>query len=420
MGVTQDRWSSSNNVVARLLPWDRAEALMRRSGVDAVVAASPENVTYVSEYWGLSHWARRGTQVYAVAWNEPSRSVDLIVPAALADLVTDEIAQGARVHVYGNFVLEANDASMSMHERRLLELSSAAGNAPGGPELLLAVLRARAGGGRIAVERSGLADGALSLLDTGLPGAELIEADGLLGELRAVKSKREVELLRAAARITEQAVADAVADAHPGVSEREIARRFLGALIERGALPETTVVGSGARSALPNALPTAQEMTAGDVLRLDVGCRFGHYVSDIARCVALGRVTESQRVLYRALANGLAEAAALLGPGVAANEVFAAATGAVRRDGIPDYQRTHCGHGIGIANYDLPHITATSADVLEPGMVVCVETPYYRLGEVGLQVEDTFLITDEGAERFTQAPSELLVLTDWQESHTDK
>lgn len=393
---------------------------MSRAGVDAVVAASPENVTYVSEYWGLSHWARRGTQVYAVAWNEPSRSVDLIVPAALADLVTDEVALNTRIHVYGNFVLNADDASMSAYEHRLLALSTAASNASSGPELLLAMLRERDNGGRIAVESNGLADGALSLLQGGLSGAELIEADALLRELRAVKSEREVDLLRAAAQITEESVAHAVVDTHDGESESEVARRFLGALIERGALPETTVLGTGVRSALPNALPTTRELSIGDVLRLDVGCRFGHYVSDIARCVALGRSSEKHRDIYRALATGVEEAAALLRPGVAVSEIFAAATGAVRRHGIPDYQRTHCGHGIGIANYDIPHITANSPDVLEPGMVICVETPYYRLGDVGLQVEDTFLITHDGSERFTQAPSELLVLPDRQESHTNQ
>jgi Xaa-Pro aminopeptidase len=308
-------------------------------------------------------------------------------------------------------VLDADDAAISTHDRRLLELSTAADNPPRGPELLLAVLGARAGRGRIAIERNGLAEGTMELLQDGLSGAELIEADALLRELRAVKSEREARLLRMAAQITEEAVADAMAEAGPGVSEAMLARHFQGALIERGALPETTVVGFGARGALPNALPTPQKLTPGDVLRFDVGCRFGHYVADIARCVALEQASDRHRTLYEALASGLEEAAALLRPGMPASEIFTAATEAVRRGGIPGYQRTHCGHGIGIANYDLPLITPASTDVLEPGMVICVETPYYRLGDVGLQVEDTFLITDDGAERFTQAPSELRVLT---------
>jgi Xaa-Pro aminopeptidase len=386
---------------------------MRRRDVDAVVASSPENVTYASEYWGLSHWARRGTQVYAVVWNEPARSVDLIVPAALADLVTETVSAAARIHVYGNFVLGSASLPDNDHERQLLELVTDAANPTSGPELLLKVLRARLGSGRVAVEHTGLADGALTTLADGLAEVELVDAGPLLREFRAVKSDQEVELLRRAAQITEQAAESALIAAHPGATETDIAQRFMTALIEQGALPETTVIGTGRRSALPNALPVERELRSGDVLRFDIGCRFGHYVSDIARCVALERVGGSERSLYRALANGLEEAAALLAPGVGTSEVYAAAMAAARRDGIPDYQRTHCGHGIGIANYDLPNITATSTEMLEPGMVICIETPYYRLGEFGLQVEDTFLITDDGAERFTQAPRELLILTDW-------
>jgi Xaa-Pro dipeptidase len=40
--------------------------------------------------------------------------------------------------------------------------------------------------------------------------------------------------------------------------------------------------------------------------------------------------------------------------------------------------------------------------------VICLETPYYRLGSFGLQVEDTFVVTDVGAERLTIAPRKLV------------
>ena len=78
--------------------------------------------------------------------------------------------------------------------------------------------------------------------------------------------------------------------------------------------------------------------------------------------------------------------------------MFETAVEAVRREGIPHYRRSHVGHGIGLDGYDLPDLTASSRDVLEEGMVLCVETPYYELGWTGLQVEDMVVVRAGGIE----------------------
>jgi Xaa-Pro dipeptidase len=391
-----------------LLPWARLRRLLEAERLDAVIASTPENVTYLSDYWGLSHWARRATQVYAVAWNEGERSVDVVVPAALADLVTDAVAEHSRAHGYGRFVIGAEDTLEPAEARIALLADDASRREP--QHVLAELLRGGLISGRVAVEAAGLPAGAAELLADGLPDIEFVAAEPLLQSCRAVKSAREITLLAEAARICERAVSAALAHLAAGASELELARHFQASLVAEGALPETTVLGTGRRSALPNALPVAKSVERGEIVRFDVGCRYGHYVSDIARTVVVGEPTDEQAGLYRALSHGLEAAARLLRPGIAAGELFAAAVEAVREHGLPSYERTHCGHGIGIANYDLPQITANSEDLLEPGMVVCLETPYYRLGRFGLQVEDTFVVTADGAERFTHAPQELLSL----------
>jgi Xaa-Pro dipeptidase len=132
------------------------------------------------------------------------------------------------------------------------------------------------------------------------------------------------------------------------------------------------------------------------------------YASDIARMVVVGEASEKLRRYYHAVWRGLDAAASLLRPGARVRDIYAAAVGSVREAGIPHYTRTHCGHGIGIENYDWPLIDADSEELLEEGMVVCLETPYYELGWGGVQVEDTFLITESGARRFTVAPADII------------
>jgi Xaa-Pro aminopeptidase len=83
-----------------------------------------------------------------------------------------------------------------------------------------------------------------------------------------------------------------------------------------------------------------------------------------------------------------------MAPGRTAGEIFDIAVSAVHRAGLTHYRRTHVGHGIGLEAYDPPTLRAGDPTVLEPGMVFCVETPYYEWGWGGMQVEDLVEITD--------------------------
>jgi Xaa-Pro aminopeptidase len=80
---------------------------------------------------------------------------------------------------------------------------------------------------------------------------------------------------------------------------------------------------------------------------------------------------------------------------------------ATRAAGIPHYQRHHVGHGIGLEPYDPPTIAPGSDTALEPGMVFCVETPYYEHGWGGVQVEDAVEVTAAGARLLTRSSREL-------------
>ena len=82
----------------------------------------------------------------------------------------------------------------------------------------------------------------------------------------------------------------------------------------------------------------------------------------------------------------------------------------VQSEGIPHYQRHHCGHGIGLEVYDSPLIGPKDQTVLEEGMVFCLETPYYEIGWGGLLVEDTVVITKDGARMFNQRPRDLQII----------
>jgi Xaa-Pro aminopeptidase len=79
---------------------------------------------------------------------------------------------------------------------------------------------------------------------------------------------------------------------------------------------------------------------------------------------------------------------------------------------LPHYQRSHVGHGIGIDGYDVPALSPSSKDIVEEGMVLCVETPYYELGLWGLQVEDMLVVRRNGVESLMSTDGCLMTVTD--------
>lgn len=82
----------------------------------------------------------------------------------------------------------------------------------------------------------------------------------------------------------------------------------------------------------------------------------------------------------------------------------------VQREGIPHYRRDHVGHGIGLDGYDAPTLSPSSREVIEEGMVLCVETPYYEIGRWGLQVEDMLVVRAGGVERLMETDGEIIVV----------
>jgi Xaa-Pro dipeptidase len=113
-------------------------------------------------------------------------------------------------------------------------------------------------------------------------------------------------------------------------------------------------------------------------------------------------------VRYGALLDGELAQLALARAGVTAADLFHVAVDRVRKGALPHYQRHHCGHGIGADVYEFPTLNAANQDaVLEEGMVLCVETPYYEIGWGGMMVEDMIVIRQDGNECLTHLPREL-------------
>ena len=395
-----------------LLNLERLNARMAADGIDAVIATSPENVTYASGYWALSQWIRRGPQTYVV-WPAPGRGAPhIIASASLLDLLADQEVSVSNIAKFGDFVVEIDDrAELCEADSRQRELYGLANDGSAGAALSRVLDRLGLAGGRIADDEGGLPPSLAAFRLDKPPSIDAVDGFQFFRQVRAVKTPLEVERLRKAASIAEASIEAALAIAAPGVSEEQLALEFNLETLRLGGLPVLYCIGTGARSAMPNVQPASRKLREGDIIRFDVGGRYKHYRADIARIAVLGEPSEKIRSYHHALHVGVQRGIEMLKPGIKAAHIFDAVVETVRRDGIPHYKRTHVGHGIGIDGYDLPDLSPSSTDIIEEGMVLCVETPYYELGFGGLQVEDMVVVRHDGAETLMQSSGALRVIS---------
>ena len=265
-------------------------------------------------------------------------------------------------------------------------------------------------GHRVGLDEGNLFAPAWARLAERLAGTTLIPAYQLLRRARMVKSPTEVARLERAAQIAEDSVAAVLARLGPGVTEREAVMVYEEEVVRRGASPYFSVITIGERAALADVYPSTRALQPGDLVRFDLGCVYEGYRSDISRTAVLGAPDAKQARYYGAALAGERAAIEAMKPGVPVGRIFDIAVQTTRAAGIPHYQRHHVGHGIGLEPYDPPTIAPGGDTVLEPGMVFCVETPYYEHGWGGVQVEDAVEVTAAGARLLTRSSRELRIV----------
>lgn len=385
----------------------RVRMALERENLDAIVASAPENVYYVSGYRSLGGSVIRGVQLYAVL---NAQSLALVLSRADVPCALEEGLPENELLSYGGFHFDWQEpepqSGLPADVQSVLAQSSASPL-----EALTAALERMAGSSKaIAVDRTGVATEVWDALTNRFGNPQLRNAADLFRAVRKVKTEEEVHRIEKATLITEDAIFATLEQVREGMTEREMVRLFEQQEIDGGGRPWFSVITFGERAAYADAPPTSRSLGQGDVIRFDVGCVYQGYHSDIARTAVFGTPTAKMEEYYHAILAGEERELEAMHPGVPLHEVFHRAVETVRSEGIPHYERHHCGHGIGLEVYDPPLIGPREQLVLEEGMVLCVETPYYEIGWGGLQIEDTVVITKDGPRIFNQRSRQLQIV----------
>lgn len=233
--------------------------------------------------------------------------------------------------------------------------------------------------------------------------ATLIPESGLIEELRMIKTKEELEIMKKAAQIADDAYDHIQSFIKPGVKEIEVANELEFFMRRRGATSSSfdTIVASGFRSAMPHGVASEKEIQSGELVTLDYGALYHGYCSDITRTLAVGEVSEELRTIYDIVLEANMRGVNEIKPGMSGKEADAIARDYISERGYGDNFGHSTGHGLGMEVHEAPRLSHRAKERLEPGMVVTVEPGIYVPGIGGCRIEDDIVITEEGNERLT-------------------
>ena len=245
-----------------------------------------------------------------------------------------------------------------------------------------------------------------------LPQAELLSLPNLVSHLRSVKDQSEIELIRKAVKIADDAFSEILMSIETGQTEEEIGLNLEFAMRRAGASGGSFefIVASGVRSAMPHGTASSKVIQLGEFLTMDFGAIYQGYCSDITRTVFLGVPEDKHREIYEIVLAAQRAGIAAVAPGRTGKEVDAVARKLIEEAGYGEYFGHGLGHSVGLAIHEGPNLNKREERVLEPGMVITVEPGIYIPDWGGVRIEDIVMVTKNGCEVLTQAPKEFIIL----------
>ncbi len=428
-----------------LLNRERANQVMDRHGLDGLVAAFPENIYYLSDYWGPMFLMSRNYTLYALLPRDESAPASLIMPGTgvyhlehkptwmpnVATYITRIAPKAIPPRDYEFSTEEIDEEESGDQTVTTADLADAPltpyPTRPGAPmaprdRQLLDRYAMHRGGAQAtatralahAIEGAGLAKGRIGFDDPrvlgwlgaiGLEDLRGVDALNVFKEIRMVKSPDEIELLKIAGRMSETAL-NAVVDAiEPGLPLEAINRIHAMSMADQGGRSEWIIANI-------RGLATG-EVEANELIKLDSVGSWKEYRGDVGRSVYCGEPTAEMLKRFDAVGRALEIAYENIRPGKTFKEIVDLTLKTVRDEGFPGFVIAGP-HSVGLEHTDHPVSVGAQMPghhplTFEENMVFTLDMPYHEFGWGTTHVEDMMIVRKDGCEPITSMDTRLRV-----------
>ena len=347
--------------------------LLRRvgdTGLDAIIAISPENVTYVSGFvvpsQSLMRW-RHAICLLTVDGQISMVAIDMEANTVKAHAGIDDL------RVYREFTEDPMD------------------------KLAEALKDLKLGSAKLGIEMEFLPAKDFATLTKNLPAVTWVAADAIFNKSRQVKTAKELALLRALSKLTDKAIGDALRQAKVGMSEMDLAGLLLSGLFAGGAENyKLMIIASGERSQFPNVGPTERKLREGDLIRMEIFGKKNGYLGGVCRTAVVGQATAEQEKIWANLIACKYLVMDMIKPGARCREIYQTFLKKFNELGLDPI--SFVAHGIGLHLHEEPYMGRYGDEIVAAGMVGAFEPLVYIPGRFGLQNKDMFSVTEKGCE----------------------
>ena len=251
-----------------------------------------------------------------------------------------------------------------------------------------------------------------------MPTTKLRDITPHIDAMRLIKSREEIEVVRRVGRISAEGVKQAMLASRPGGFEYEVEAAAMSAILKHGAQGAAypPIVAAGLNACTLHYTQNSKRLEAGEIILMDFGGDLDYLMADISRSWPVsGKFTPEQKIIYSTILEVQKACIEAYRPGATVEDVQNHVAEVMKRKNItvPE-QLAHCGppgkpgtigHYVGMTVHDV----GLRNIPLQPGMVITIEPAlYYPKKSLGIRIEDTILITDEGCEVLTKdVPKEI-------------
>jgi len=347
----------------------KIQAKIRRKKLDALLVTQPHNRRYLSGYSAMDHDIGESSGVLLI----PARTAPILLTDFRFQIQAEQEVDGMEVLLY-----------------------------PKGLLALLSKLLPDIGITSLAFESHYTLHSVAEKMAAVLAkqNISLYPLSGLVEEMRLIKDEDEIDLLRRSVHLNEEVFEEVFATIEPGQTEIDIALALESTMRRKGAEAPSfdSIVATGARSALPHAVPGDVPILKDQSLMIDMGLILDGYCSDMTRTFVAGKADEKYLKIHRIVRQAQVAATAAIRDGIAASAVDKIARDIIKDAGYDKYFGHALGHGVGLAVHENPRLSSRNRKHLKAGMIVTVEPGIYLPDWGGVRLENMVVVREDGCE----------------------